>query len=63
MIGYRKFTLGLAYLMGMLWLGVYGIAKGVDLIALGLYAAGVATGVAAVVWGNVQVAKLGADKS
>jgi len=58
MIGYRKFTLGLTYMAGMFLLGTHAIAAGVkDFTGLGIFAAGIASGVGAVVWGNVQNAK------
>ena len=58
MKGYRKFILGLVYMSGCFLLGTHALASGVrDFTGLGIFATGIATGVAAVVWGNVQNAK------
>lgn len=62
MKGYRKFLLGLTYMSGCFLLGTHAIASGVrDFTGLGIFSAGIATGVAAVVWGNVQSAKASAS--
>lgn len=59
MKGYRKFFLGLTYLFGVLFLTTYAIASGIrDFTGLGIFATGLSSGVLAIVWGNVQNAKL-----
>lgn len=63
MRGYRKFTLGLAYIASMVALaGLHILCGNSDLTGLGVFAAGVASGVGVVVWGNVQVARSGKDQ-
>lgn len=63
MIGYRKFTLGLAYLVGVLSLAVLEILRHdkPDLVGLGALASGLAIGVGVIVWGNVQSARVAAE--
>jgi len=51
---WQKFTLGVLYLAASTWLADRGIRAGADMTGMALVFAGMATGVGAVVWGNVQ---------
>lgn len=55
----RKLWMGMVYLVGCFFLLYEGIDAGSDLTGLGVAFGGIATGVAAVVWGNVQAKKNG----
>jgi predicted membrane-bound spermidine synthase len=55
MKGYRKFVLGLVYLVSVVSLAHRLIGLGItDFTSLGIFAAGLASGLGVVVWGNVQ---------
>lgn len=56
MRGYRKLTLGLAYLVACTLLGYWQTHRegSSELLGLAAVFGGLATGVAAIVWGNVK---------
>lgn len=55
MRGMRKLLLGVFYLTGMMGIGSMVAYRAPEhLAAMGLFASGVATGVAAIVWGNIR---------
>lgn len=51
---WQKFTLGIAYLAVCGALSWKGLSAGADATSLGVLCGGLATGVAAIVWGNVE---------
>jgi hypothetical protein len=55
MRGIRKLLLGTFYLVGMMGIGTMVAYRSPEhLGAMGLFASGVATGLAAIVWGNIR---------
>jgi hypothetical protein len=54
--GNRKILIGLFYLVGVFGVAALMVLKGspLDWVSYGVFAGGAATGVGAVIWGNVQ---------